>query len=116
MGLCSTIILMVLGSVSKPDERLSLFFLPSVQIVTWSELFIIRHIYLLFIIGVSSIFFGISSFLLFFWKIFLKYDNVEENVEDESKYYDVEDENIYDEIEEQNKYVDFDEEEENYGN
>merc|ERR1719474_275630 len=69
---------MVLGSISNSEESQTLFFLPSIEIVTWSELFIIRHRSLLFVIGVVSILFGVFSFLLFIWKIYLKYDEGEE--------------------------------------
>ena len=75
--LLSSIILMVLGSISNVEESQTLFFLPTIELVTWSELFIIRHRSLLFLIGVVSISFGVFSYLLFIWKIYLKYDEEE---------------------------------------
>jgi len=76
--LVSSITLMVLGSISNSEESQTLFFLPTIEIVTWSDLFIIRHRSLLFVIGVVSILFGFCSYLLFIWKIYLKYDEEEE--------------------------------------
>jgi len=78
--LVSSITLMVLGSISNSEESQTLFFLPTIEIVTWSELFIIRHRSLLFVIGVVSILFGVFSYLLFIWKIYLKYDEGEEKI------------------------------------